>query len=332
MKRCTLTLIVAVVLLLGAMLVSASDKKKPVADPRLPLMLDEVHYYLTDPASAIRFFETHFGAHELTHPGSLPLRFITMLGLEPGEGVIDFSPPGPYDGFEEPTARRWSGDFIAPAKNLAPRYGVFWLGLRTTSLKKTMEKLESRGVAIQERHMILPGDYRAKAATVYGPDFNLLTIVERPKRHGDVGEYGLDHVQLLVKNVEANAHFLEDVFSAQVASRSEHTAIVTIADFTVVLSDPEALELNPADVQEHVATHIRFEADHLSFLFSDLRPAVDAAIAKGRKFAVMPRRMEYYGKATPYTYAVIDSPDGLPFELISEDGRTGPRTHYVPGK
>ena len=38
-----------------------------------------------------------------------------------------------------------------------------------------------------------------------------------------------------------------------------------------------------------------------------------------------PRRLDYFGKPTSYTYAVIESPDGLPFEMLMEEGRTGAR-------
>jgi len=314
------------------LVLGAADKKKPPADPRLPLMLDEVHYYLTDPNSAVLFFETHFGARQLAHPGALPLKFVTILSLEQAEGAIEISPPGPFEGMADPDANRWNKQLVEPSTNLPPRYGVYWLGIRTTSLKKAVQKIESRGVYLQERNLVLPIDPKAKAASIYGPNFNVFALVERPKRRGDTGEFGLDHIQLLVKNVDDNVRFFVDVFSATVVNRWDHGAILNVAGFPVAISDPAGLDLDPKEVQERAPDKFRFEADHLSFLYSDIHRAVEAALAKGRKFAVPPTRMEYFGKPTPYTFAVINSPDGLPFELTSEDGRIGPRDRYAPGK
>lgn len=320
-------------LLIGlAAAAGAQKSKRPAPDPRLPLMLDEAHYYLTDPASAVLFFETHFGARQLAHPGSLPLKFVTMLGLEPGEPAIQISPPGPFEGLTDPDAAKWNKELVEPSASLPPRYGIYWLALRTTSLKKAMQRIESRGVTVQERNLILPIDPHAKASSIFGPNFNVITLVERSKRHGDTGEFGLDHAQLLVKDVQANVRFLKDVFSATVEHQYPHGAIVSIAGFPIALNDPEGLDLDPKEVQERGSTKFRFEADHLSFLFSDVQRAVDAATIKGYKFSVPPTRMQYFLKPTPYTFAVIESPDGLAFELTSEDGRTGPRDRYATGR
>jgi catechol 2,3-dioxygenase-like lactoylglutathione lyase family enzyme len=330
--QCMMGLAVIFCLAAGASFLNASDKKKSPVDPLLPLMLDEVHYYLTDPNSAVLFFETHFGARQLAHPGALPLKFVTMLSLQPAEGAIHISPPGPFEGLTDPDANRWNKQLVEPAATLPPRYGVYWVGLRTASLKKAMQKIEGRGVTLQERNLVLPIDPTAKAASIFGPNFNVFALVEHPKHHGDSGEFGLDHVQLLVKNVDENVRFFVDVFGAAIVKRWEHGAILTVAGFPIAMSDPAGLDLDPKEVQERLPDQFRFEADHLSFLYSDIQPAVQAAMSKGRKFAVPPTRMEYFGKPTPYTFAVINSPDGLPFELTSEDGRVGPRDRYVTGK
>lgn len=304
---------------------AALDKKKPPVDPLLPLMLDEIHYYFTDPGTAELFFETHFGALRKLQPPP-PLKFVTLLGLQPDEGAIEISPPGPFEGLPAGDTANWnSRAFVEPAPTLPPRYGVYWLALRTPSLKKALQKIESRGVTVQERNLILPIDPRAKAASIFGPNFNVFAIVERPKRHGDVGEFGLDHVELLVKNVDENIRFFTEVFGASVVSRHEHGAVVTVAGFPIAMNDPTGLDLDPKEVQERTPEKFRFEADHLSFLFADIHPAVAAAAAKGRKFEVPPMRFEYFGKPTLYTVAVINTPDGFPIELTSEDGRTGAR-------
>lgn len=297
-----------------AAIAPAADKKPP-PDPRAPLRLEEIHYYLTNPSTAVLFLETHFEAKEVTQP----LRYIISLSMEPNEGTLDVSPPGPFEGVADSDPKRWSKELVAPAVNLPLRYGVFWVGIRTPSLKKAMQKIESRGVTVQEHRLVCPIDPRAKAASIYGPDLNVFALVEHPKHHGDTGEFGLDHVQLLVKNVAENVRFLQDVFSAQIQGQSEHQAFLTIGGFPVAISDPEGLDLNRADVQERSPGQFRFEADHLSFLFADIHPAVEAAKGKGRKFAQEPKRMEYLGKAMPYTTAVIDSPDGLSFELVMQE-------------
>jgi catechol 2,3-dioxygenase-like lactoylglutathione lyase family enzyme len=310
-------------LVLLATLAFLAADKKPVPDPRAPIRLEEIHYYLTNPGSAILFLESHFEAHELPQVFNPPLRHVTSLGLEPGEGSFEISPPGPFEGLDDAEQSRWhqSREMMAPAINLPARYGVYWVGIRTTSLKKAMQKIESRGVTVQEHRLVVPIDPRAKAASIYGPDLNVFALVERPHRHGDSGEFGLDHVQLLVKNVAENVSFFEDVFAAQVQGKSEHQAFLTVGGFPIAISDPEGLDLIRADVQERSPTTFRFEADHISFLFSDIHPAVEAAKAKGRKFAREPKRLEYFGKPTPYTFAVINSPDGLPFQLGMFDNK-----------
>jgi len=315
-KRSLLLVLLAAIVICAA--VSPNDKK-PAPDPRVPMRLEEIHYYLTNPASAILFLESHFEAREVVQPGAPRLRYVTMLALEPDEGVFELSPPGPFDGIVDADPKQWSKEMVPPAVNLPARYGVYWVGIRTTSLKKAMQKIEGRGVTVQEHRLILPIDPRAKAASIYGPDLNVFALVERSRRHNDTGEFGLDHIQLLVKNVAENVRFFEDVFAAQVQGHSEHQAFLTVAGFPLALSDPEGLDLVRADVQERSPSQFRFEADHISFLYSDIHPAVVAAKAKGRNFTQQPTRLEYFGKPTAHTYAVINSPDGLAFELLMHD-------------
>ncbi len=290
-----------------------ADKKQP-PDPRVPIALDEIHYYLTDPSRAVLFLETHFGARKVDQP----YKFVTQLSLEPNEGSLQISPPGPFDGVTEIEPKTWLKDFVPPAVNLPSRYGIYWVGIRSSNFKKDVERIEARGVTVQERSIILPIDPRAKATSVYGPDYNVFVLVDRA-HHRNSGPFGLDHVQLLVKNVADNVNFFRDVLSATVLGQSEHEANIIVAGFAIAISDPEGLDLNRAEIQERNPAQFRFEADHLGFLFTDIHPAVEAAKAKGRKFSIEPRRFEYFGKPGRETYAVIETPDHLPIYLVMKE-------------
>src|SRR5438045_1009788 len=88
--------------------------KKPPPDPRVPIALDEIHYYLTDPNRAVLFIETHFGARKVEQP----YKFITQLSLEPNEGSLQVSPPGPFEGVVDLDPKAWLKDLVPPAVNL----------------------------------------------------------------------------------------------------------------------------------------------------------------------------------------------------------------------
>jgi catechol 2,3-dioxygenase-like lactoylglutathione lyase family enzyme len=181
----------------------------------------------------------------------------------------------------------------------------------------------------------LPHDILARAAMIEGPDFNQIALVERkqqqrpkPDNTSIWGDFGIDHLMLLVKNAKENEIFFRDVFAGRVIGRRPYVTTMKIADATIVLAEPEAVGLKRNQVQTHDPKKFRYGIDHLGFLYSDVKAAVESAKAKGYRFLLDGARMSYYGAPTVYTFAVIFNPDGLHFEMVQEDGRTKARVVF----
>jgi catechol 2,3-dioxygenase-like lactoylglutathione lyase family enzyme len=301
-------------------------------NPTSPVLLDGVHYYVSDQKAAEEFFTGFFAGRVLPHPGSRPLEFVTFLSLRAGEGTINISPRGPYPGVGSADPERWKAELIEPAEDLPPRYGVFWLGVRAPSMNQTLTRLEIEGIRVTNRLLSLPHDILARAVMIEGPDFSRIVLVERkqPQRTGGGnraiwGDFGIDHLLLLVQSAKENENFFRDVFAGRVTGRRQNVTTMKIAGATIVLAEPEALGLKRYQVQPRDPKKFRYGIDQLTFLYADLAAAVGKAKAKGYRFLVDGVRVNYYDKPTPYLSALILSPDGLRCEMAQEDGRAGPR-------
>ncbi len=299
-----------------------------------PVLLDDIHYYVSDRNAAEEFFTGFFGARVMPHPGPKPLEFVTFLSLRPGEGTIGISPRGPFPGIHVDDRNRWKREIIEPSEELPPTYGVFWLGIRTPTLIETLTRLEIEGMKVTQRMLSLPHDFLARAVLVEGPDFNRIALVERrdqqvSKPHERVawGDFGVDHLLLLVKSAKENEIFFREVYAGRVTGRRPNIVTMKVANTIIVLAEPEAFGLKRENVQPRDPKKFRYGIDHIGFLYPDLKTAVSAAMSKGYRFLPEGTRMNYYDEPTAYTYAITLSPDGLPCEMVQEDGRTGPRTN-----
>ncbi len=268
----------------------------------------------------------------MPHQGSNPLRFVTFLSLRAGEGTINFSPRGPFPGVRVGEYESWAREVIEPAEDLPPRYGVHWLGIRALLMNRTLTRLEVEGVRVTQRMLSLPHDILARAAMVEGPDFTQIVLVERkPQSNPGAnnkaiwGDFGIDHLLLLVKSAKENETFFRDVFAGRVIGRRQGVTTMKVADATIVLAEPEALSLKRDRVQPRDSKKFRYGIDHLGFLYADIATAVEAAKAKGHKFLLDGVRMNYHDEPTPYFFAIIFSPEGLQCKMVQEDGRAGPR-------
>jgi catechol 2,3-dioxygenase-like lactoylglutathione lyase family enzyme len=309
------------------------QKQEPLVAPReqgsAPLLLDDIHYYFSDLEGAVEFFKRHFGAREGVHPGE-PIDFITFLVFRPGEGSINLSPKGPFAGVGLRAEERWlKREVVEPSSDAAPYYGVHWLALKTPSLGEALDRLESEGVTIVDLDWTLPAEPESRAALLWGPDFNRIVIVERPEMDGGVSRFGIDHLELLVSDLDATARLLEGAFQGEVLATLEGTRVVQVADGTLVLSEPEALGLARDLVESLEAdTKIRFGVDHLGWLYEEIDAAFEAASARGFSFVFGPIPFLYFDRPTPYRFCALRTPDGLQLETVTEEGRTGPRTEF----
>ena len=279
---------------------------------------------MRDRAATERFWKEAFGAREMAHPGPRAIAFITFLNLGPGEGSIMISPPGPFEGMAVGDPGRWRREVVPVTPDLPPAFGVHWVGVRTGSLTVAVSRLKAAGIRAREG-VRLPAEPLARAALVLDPDDNLVAVVERAGATG----FGFDHLQLLVGSVDENERFFRDVLAGEVGDRRSGTTVMRVGGAAIVLSEPEGLGLRRPDVQPRDPSKFRYGIDHISFLYADARTAAESARAKGYRFPLEPRVLTYFGEPTVYTFGFTLSPDGLQCEMLTEEGRRGPRTRLA---
>ena len=312
-----------------------------------PVHLDDIHYIVTDENAAVSFWTEHFGAKEMAQP-LVPFHFIRNVSVRLFDPTIVISSAGPYGSSSEKADARWRArQRVDPRPDLPPHYGVHRLALKTR-LQNARQAALDAGLRILSSAVKLPHDPDADAFVIQGPDCNPVAIVVRNESELHVPElelipdYGIDHVQFLVKDCQATARFLTEVFFARQIGTSRGTAVVRVADAILVLSEPEALGIERRDVEERDVERLqRFSVDHLAFLYTDIWPAVQNAQDLGHKFDVIqssgdgarglthaPARYRYFGKPSAYTAISIMSPDRFAFELVMVDGRSGPMVYF----
>ncbi|MCS7018792.1 MAG: VOC family protein [Cytophagales bacterium] len=299
--------------------------------PLEPIMLDDIHYYMSDRDSTNRFFIKHFGARPMAQQPINPFQFIDFLLVRPGQSTINISARGPFPGMRVRDPKRWSRTQVEPSPNLPPMYGMDWLAFCTKNLKKAIAQLKKEGIIFINEKFKLPAEPNAKAALLWGPDYNRLVIVER-KNDSGITPFGIDHLQYIVEDLEANIRFFSDVYQGKVMSRSQYVATMLVGGHTFVLATPEGMGLERSLVVRRSPDFFRYGVDHLGFMYHDIRPAFENAKAKGYQFALDPTRMHYYDAPTVYTFAITATPDGMQMEMYQEDGRTSARTQYLDEK
>ncbi len=297
-------------------------------DDIAPIMLDDIHYYMSDRDSTNRFFIKHFGARPMAQQPINPFQFIDFLLVRPGQSTINVSSRGPFPGMRVRDPKRWNRTQIEPSPDLPPMYGMYWLAFSTKNLKKAIAKLKKGGIVFINENFKLPAEPSAKAAVLWGPDYNRIVIVER-KNDSGITPFGIDHLQYIVEDLEANIKFFSEVYQGKVINRSEQVATMLVGGHTFVLATPEGMGLDRSKVARRSPDFFRYGIDHLGFMYKDIRPAFENAKAKGYFFALDPTRMQYYDAPTVYTFAITSTPDGMQMEMYQEDGRTTARTRYL---
>lgn len=296
-----------------------------------PILLDDIHYYVSD--SSVRevannYFKTFFKGRAMAEQEMNPLSFIDFILLRPDESTINISSPGPFPGVKVGDPKRWFREKIKPSASNPPMYGVRWVAFNTKNIRKTVKKLLKAGYNFAMEDFTLPTEPDVNAVAMYGFDYNIIVLVERPKMKKQKTEFGIDHLQLLVNNLEDNVKFYQTVLAAEIIDKKERSTVLKIGNHKFVLSEPEALGLVREQVIERDPKKFVANIDHLGFLYDEIEPAFYGAKANNYKVIMEPKTLMYYDKPTPYTFCILMSPDNLQIELEQEDGRTTARKIY----
>jgi len=304
--------------------VSAYDntKQAKIDAARKPIMLDDIHYYTLNREASNIFFEQNFNSAAMLEESPNPFKFIDFQLIKSGQSTVNISEQGPFPGIKVGDPKRWERTLMKPSATNPPRYGVHWLAFTSGDLDATQDTLRKYDVQIVDDNFKMPHD-GSKALLCFGPDYNLIVIKESDAQ--DQKAYAIDHLLLLVKDMKANVDFFKDVFAGQVIKSQGGYTIMDVADHTFVLASPRSIGIDPTIVLNRDPTVFKPDIDHLGFLYEDLTPAYEYAVSKGYEFLSKPVPINYFGRATLYTFAITYSPDGLQCEMFQESGRTGSR-------
>lgn len=301
------------------------------ASAQKPIILDDIHYYVSD--SSVRevannYFKTFFKGRAMAEQEMNPLLFIDFISIRPDESTLNISSPGPFPGVKVGDPKRWIREKVKPSASNPPMYGVRWLAFNTKSIRKTVKKLLKAGYDFALEDFNLPTEPDVNAVAMYGFDYNIIVLVERPKMKKQKTEFGIDHLQLLVNNLEDNVKFYQTVLGAEIIDKKERSTVLKIGNHKFVLSEPEALGLSREQVIERDPKKFVANIDHLGFLYDEIEPAFYGAKANNYRIIMEPKTLMYYDKPTPYTFCILMSPDNLQIELEQEEGRTSARKIY----
>ncbi len=293
-----------------------------------PIMLDNIHYSVVDSTAqenAALFFKTFFRAKPTFETSDNPLTFMDFLAFPTQETSISIS----YTNcFEKKTIKK--ENIVTASTSILATYGVHWLAINTKNIKKTLKSLLKQGYSFVFEDFSLPNEPEINAVAIYGFENNIIVLVERPQLKTKA-YYGIDHVQLIVKNLEENVKFYQDVLGAELMDKRDRSIVLKIGSQKIVLSEPEALGLVREQVWARDTNNQVSHIDCLGFLYDEIEPAYYAAKANFYPIIKEPQVLYFNKKPTPYTICKVLSPDHLEIDLIQEEGRTYGRT-YVKSK
>lgn len=296
-----------------------------------PILLDDIHYYVSDSSVrevAVNYFKIFFKGRAMAEQAINPLPFNDYISLRPEESTITISTSGPFSGINEDNPKRWLREKVKPSASNPPMYGVHWVAFNTKNIRKTVVKLLKAGYHFAMEDFTLPTEPEVNAVAMYGFDFNIIVLVERPKMKKMKTEFGIDHLQLLVHNLEENVKFYQTVLGAEIIDKKERSTVLKIGNHKFVLSEPEVLGIVREQVVEHNPKKFVANIDHLGFLYDEIEPAFYAAKANNYQVILEPKPLIFYDKPTPYTICILKSPDNFQIELQQEEGRMTGRKMY----
>ncbi len=301
------------------------------ATAQKPILLDDIHYYVSDSTVrkvAVNYFKSFFKGRVMAEQAMNPLPFNDYISLRPEESTITISTAGPFAGINSTNPKRWVHEKIKPSASNPPMYGVYWVAFNTKNIRKTVKNLLKAGYDFAMENFTLPTEPEVNAVAMYGFDYNIIVLVERPEMKITKTEFGIDHLQLLVNNLEENVKFYQTVLGAEITDKKERSTVLKIGNHQFVLSEPEALGLVRERVIEHNPKKFVANIDHLGFLFDEIEPAFYAAKGSNYRVIMEPKPLTFYDKPTPYTICILKSPDNFQIELQQEEGRITGRKLY----
>lgn len=296
-----------------------------------PILLDDVHYYVSAPSIrtvAVDYFKTFFKGRVMAEQKMNPLPFNDYISLRPEEATLTISTAGPFAGMDEEDPERWLREKVKPSPLNPSMFGVRWIAFNTRNIRKTVRELLKAGYNFSMKNFTLPTEPQVNAVAMYGFDYNIIVLVERPNLKKMKTEFGIDHLQLLVNNLEDNVKFYQTVLAAEIIDKKGRSTVLKIGNHKFVLSEPEALGLVRDQVVVRDPKKFVPNIDHLGFLYDEIEPAFYGAKANDYKIISEPSQMMYFGKPTPYTICILMSPDNLQIELQQEEGRLTGRKIY----
>lgn len=296
-----------------------------------PILLDDIHYYVSDSSVqdiAVNYFKTFFKGRSMAEQVMNPLPFIDLISIGSDEATLNISPPEPISSIKLAIKNPFFREKVKPSTSNLPIYGVRWVAFNTTNIRKTVRKLLKAGYGFAAENFTLPTEPGVNAVAMYGFDYNIIVLVERPNMKNMKTEFEIDHLQLLVNNLEDNVKFYQNVLAAEIIDKNERSTVLKIGNQRFVLSEPEALGLVREQVMERNPKKFVANIDHLGFLYDEIEPAFYGAKANRYNVVMEPQRMIYNNKPTPYTNCIVMSPDNFQIELQQEDGRTSARKIY----
>jgi catechol 2,3-dioxygenase-like lactoylglutathione lyase family enzyme len=294
--------------------------------PHPPIMLDDIHYYIYDRAKMNDFLNKNFKTKAMKEVSDNPLTFIDFLEVRNGQSTLNISPKGPFEGMKVADPKRWEKENVIPSPDNNLFYGIHWLALTTKNLKETLKLFKENGIKIENENVDFPYS-GGKCATIWTPEYNRILLIERKNDSGK-SDFSIDHLLILVTDLEKNIQFYKDVFAGKIESKKEKIARMTIGKHTFYLAEPEALYLNTEMVRKRDTKKFIPYIDHIGFLYENVTPAYEYAQNKGYQFALKPTPMNFFDKPTLYSFAITFSPDGLQCEMYQEKGRTKAKTIY----
>ncbi len=261
---------------------------------------DDIKYHFNDPEKCrkvISIWELGFKSrllHNLNHTDTQTSRMI----LNPNEPSVQ--------------VKQIKNVLLSDPSALS--YGFHWVAIATKNLKKTVADLTRQGCTVGNSNLILPTEREANAVLMTTEDGHSIVLVQREEGNN---QFNIDHVQLMVRNLEANISFFQKILGASLLRKKDRSATLQIGNQKIILSEPEALGWMREEVTIPQDANLGIS---LGFLCEDLEPIYYAA--KGNHFPTLSEPKNELGNDIAYITCVVLSPDNVPIELKEEDERT----------
>ncbi|MFC0182898.1 Catechol 2,3-dioxygenase [Pseudarcicella hirudinis] len=290
------------------------------------IQLDEIHLHMKDSIdkeNTSDFYRLYFKARRLEGKSLNPSENVDILTLRPKEATINISYQEVSAVNVQNSGKEKKTESFGTAAETISSYGLHWVAINTKNLKKTVKTLLKAGYGFAIENFYLPGEQEINAVAMYGYDNQLVVLVEREDKEANT--FGIDHVQMIVENLEKSIRFYKDIFNAELLIKKDRSAVLSVKNQKIVLSEPEALGLVREQIRKIDKNSPNSLDCQLSFLYEEVEPAFYAVKGQGYEVAVEPETFYYLNKPANYIYSIIRTPDGAPLKIFQENGRLAAR-------